>query len=49
MTSATVLKSTSYTGAGTMAAILRHLADAYQCAVEMSAMMMRPSRMTGTR
>lgn len=32
-----------------MAAILRHLADAYQCAVEMSAMMMRPSRMTGTR
>lgn len=32
-----------------MAAILRHLADAHQCAVEMPAMMMRPSRMTGTR
>lgn len=37
------------TGAGIMAVVFRHLVDAHQCAVEMFAMMMCTSRMTGTR
>ena len=32
-----------------MAVVFRHLVDAHHCAVEMFAMMMCTSRMTGTR